>query len=299
MSAFGKKEYLQIGELAKTYNISVQALRYYHRIGFLKPVFIDPETNYRYYSRNQGFLIKNKQLLQSAGFSLTEIGDFLEKKSIQEITELYKQKTSEIDKQIQELSNRKKQIEFYLTFFNGMLTIPSEIQLNVQKDIGVIKLKHNFPQKKVFIRESVVFDYSSMMLLYNQLLQTVFEHQLRVTNKLITIFHSGYLNIYHEKIDIELCMYLPCDEENRTPNLPEIGECPEEYLGSCIHKGKYPSSVKTYEKMLRWIEKKGYKIIGSVRHALIVPIAATPSPQETIFEVCIPVEKSSGSLSAK
>lgn len=45
-----KGELLSISELAKLRQVTTETLRYYDRIGLLKPVYVDPETNYRYYS---------------------------------------------------------------------------------------------------------------------------------------------------------------------------------------------------------------------------------------------------------
>ena len=42
-----------IGEIAKLFNISTQALRLYDRIDLLKPAYINEETWYRYYSIGQ------------------------------------------------------------------------------------------------------------------------------------------------------------------------------------------------------------------------------------------------------
>jgi len=285
MQPIDKREYLQIGELAKMYNISVQALRYYDRIGFLKPLYIDPNTHYRYYSRNQGFLVRNKKLLQAAGFSLAEIKDFLNKKNLHEIVGLYKRKREDLDGQIKDLHEKKKQIGFYLDFFNGMLSVDRAAKIKGIKDIGKITLKNIPLRRKVCIRERLVFDYSSMMLLYNQLIQIIFENQLRVEKNLITMFHGGYLDIYHTKVDIELCMIV-ANASKRTQGTEQV---PYEHFVSCIHKGKYPSSIKTYEKMLQWVDKKRYTVTGPVMHVLLVPIAAVKPPEDTIFEIRLPV----------
>lgn len=47
------EKYLSIGKVAKLKNISIKALRYYDEIGILPPAYINPETNYRYYTSEQ------------------------------------------------------------------------------------------------------------------------------------------------------------------------------------------------------------------------------------------------------
>ena len=48
-----KKELLSIGEIAKLTGVGIQALRYYERKNILRPVFVDPDSGYRYYSLDQ------------------------------------------------------------------------------------------------------------------------------------------------------------------------------------------------------------------------------------------------------
>lgn len=47
------EEYLTIGEVARIKNISTKSLRYYEKIGILKPAVINAETGYRYYKNEQ------------------------------------------------------------------------------------------------------------------------------------------------------------------------------------------------------------------------------------------------------
>ena len=48
-----KEELLSIGEFAKLRGVSVKSLRYYERVGALKPAYVNAESGYRYYSINQ------------------------------------------------------------------------------------------------------------------------------------------------------------------------------------------------------------------------------------------------------
>lgn len=45
-----KQRFLSIGELSKLTGIHIKSLRYYDKIGVLKPAFVDPDTGYRYYT---------------------------------------------------------------------------------------------------------------------------------------------------------------------------------------------------------------------------------------------------------
>ena len=45
--------HFSIGEISRLHNLSIQTLRYYDKIGLLKPAYINKETNYRYYTIEQ------------------------------------------------------------------------------------------------------------------------------------------------------------------------------------------------------------------------------------------------------
>lgn len=47
------KNFLSIGEVSKIKGVSVKSLRYYDKLGILKPAYINPQTGYRYYTIDQ------------------------------------------------------------------------------------------------------------------------------------------------------------------------------------------------------------------------------------------------------
>lgn len=48
-----RNDLLSIGEVANLKGVSVKALRYYERVGVLRPAYVNPETGYRYYTMRQ------------------------------------------------------------------------------------------------------------------------------------------------------------------------------------------------------------------------------------------------------
>ena len=84
---------LKIGELATLAGVSVKALRVYEKKKVIKPVEVDDETGYRYYSADQLKQIEALLELQEMGFSLNEISKLLSGEcSTEEMTALFEQK---------------------------------------------------------------------------------------------------------------------------------------------------------------------------------------------------------------
>lgn len=74
--------YLSIGKVSKLKNVSIKSLRYYDRIGILKPAFINAETNYRYYTEEQLYLLDAITLCIKLGIPLKDLNRYVENDSI-------------------------------------------------------------------------------------------------------------------------------------------------------------------------------------------------------------------------
>lgn len=67
-----KKNLLSIGELSKITGVHIKALRYYDSLGILKPAYIDPDSNYRYYSFPQKATVEAIQFCVDIGVPLKQ-----------------------------------------------------------------------------------------------------------------------------------------------------------------------------------------------------------------------------------
>ena len=66
-----------IGEFSAITGIGIHSLRYYDEIGALKPEYVDPTSNYRYYGFRQLSRIPAINLCKDAGISLSSFDSFL------------------------------------------------------------------------------------------------------------------------------------------------------------------------------------------------------------------------------
>ncbi|MCR5727966.1 MAG: MerR family transcriptional regulator [Lachnospiraceae bacterium] len=88
---------LKIGELATLSGVSVKALRVYEKKNVIRPVEIDEETGYRYYSADQLKQVEALLELQEMGFSLSEISKLLSGEcSRDDMVELFDEKEARL-----------------------------------------------------------------------------------------------------------------------------------------------------------------------------------------------------------
>ena len=107
----------QIGEFSYLAETTIKTIRYYDKIGLLKPKKIDEFTKYRYYDESQIEIIKKIKQYQQAGFSLEEIKKILKEEKIDII------------------SNKIKEIE---NENSNKLKILNKIMVNMKENVEVI-----------------------------------------------------------------------------------------------------------------------------------------------------------------
>src|SRR6266567_2343001 len=73
-----ERSVLKIGEFARVAQVSLATLRHYEKSGLLKPMVLDPDTGYRYYSLDQLPRLNRILALKELGFSLEQIARILE-----------------------------------------------------------------------------------------------------------------------------------------------------------------------------------------------------------------------------
>lgn len=69
-------DYLSIGKVSKLKNVSIKSLRYYDEIGILKPAYVNKQTNYRYYTENQLFVLDAINLCLQLGIPLKDLHQY-------------------------------------------------------------------------------------------------------------------------------------------------------------------------------------------------------------------------------
>ncbi|PLR75788.1 MerR family transcriptional regulator [Bacillus sp. V3-13] len=277
-----------IGKFSEICNIPVKTLRYYSDIGLLKPSYIDPVTNYRYYDYDKIQIIKKIMLLKSCQFSLATIKEFIESpdqvqwKSILEhkIYELEDQK-EQISKQIDEMNRLKIQIEKEASIIPGPLL--SDCSIENRKGIPVYS-----------IREKIKIKFIDKLV--KNLFDRIYAFNLVVNGKLMAIFHERDLN--KKEADVELL--LPVKSINKIDGCRILAS--GKYACLTV-KGPYSELDVGYEKLKNWIMEQNLTQIG--KEIEIYEKGLVPSdfnireirpdlnrhPSEFITKICAPVIK--------
>ena len=103
-----------ISEIADYFNISTQTLRYYDKIGLMKPVKTAESSGYRLYSGEQFDKLYLIRELKQLGLSLGQIKTYCETKDIRGLGRILDETSASLECQISELQARKKHVDDYL-----------------------------------------------------------------------------------------------------------------------------------------------------------------------------------------
>lgn len=74
-----EKSYMKISEFAKLRNVDLNSMRYYEKLGLLKPAYIDPLTKYRYYLPEQLPQLDTVLFAIACGMPLKELKQYIDK----------------------------------------------------------------------------------------------------------------------------------------------------------------------------------------------------------------------------
>jgi len=98
-----KNECLSIGELSTATGVGVKSLKYYEEIGILKPAYVDPQTQYRYYELEQAYWVEIIQFAVAFGLPLKELSAFVDAEEKVNYTDLVVQMREKVTEKIAEL----------------------------------------------------------------------------------------------------------------------------------------------------------------------------------------------------
>lgn len=111
-------QYYKTGEFAKMANLSIRTIRYYDKIGLLKPSLI-ADNGYRLYTDKDFIKLQKILSLKYLGFSLDDIFSMTVNDSYLTLQESLILQKKMIDQKIEHLQNIKESLEQTELFINN------------------------------------------------------------------------------------------------------------------------------------------------------------------------------------
>lgn len=271
-----KKDFFQIGEVAKLFHISAGTLRHYEKVGLLQPEYIDMQTGYRYYSTRQFECLNTIRYLRALGTPLEQISDFLNNKNTENIKQVLENQKISIIKKRHELEIIEKKINNRLLQLESALgskidtvqivTVPSKRIVTIKNTLTVknhLDLEYSIRELDAFQNEAVVF---------------LGKVGVGISKEHLT---SGRYETYDR-------VFLILDDEDtyngKTTEIPENKSVVVRYRGS--HK----EAPEQYAKLMKHIEKNGYEVCGYSSEITMIDYGFTNDTSKFVTEIQIPIK---------
>lgn len=267
------KDQFLIGELAALFQISTDTLRYYDRIGLIRPDVVGA-NGYRYYSLRNFFKLSRILFLRDLDLPLEEIKGYMDDKNAEKLVELLMHKQVELDQKIQSMTNLRSKIQQKLDLIHSGNQSEQHVHIKSLPERHVLYMSSSDQRETTSVKETLktyghLLKYSSWIT-EGQIYTSVSEDQLKVR-----AFHQ-----------FEYIFELAESESMSTPQLRTL---PASDYACLIFKGPYSDIDHHYHLLLNWIDAHGYHVIGHSIEKNIVDYDFSDSAEEFISELQIPI----------
>jgi len=269
---------LKIGEFSKLSRISIRMLRHYDEIDLLRPVYIDPDSGYRYYGENQLLAAARIAALKNMGFGLSQIHQLLS---------CYDDRSRLEDRlrlKYAELEEQKRQIGDQLRLLKtAMNRLRKDENMNVD-----VTLKTFAPCYAATVRMRIpAYDMEGVL----------WETLMRETAPLNLIDGDPCYccAVFHDKeyresdVDVEVIKTV----KGRYPDTEHVcfRMLDQVTVASAVCKGSYDQMSDVMTAVVQWVTDNGYAFDGPAFNIYHVSPHETSDPEEFVTEVCYPVRK--------
>ena len=267
------KDYYKIGEISKIYGIGRDSLMYYEDIGILKP-FRD-KNGYRMYKLSDIWRLNLIKELRSLNFPMKKIKEYLDDRNIESTKEILNKEIILIDEKIEELLSYKQNI------MKRLDTINDELRNLKLYEIDLVYINK---RKDLELNANITKDEEFDFLI--QKLQKDYENRFTIlgNNNIGSSFCLDKIKqgIYNEFKSV-FCFL---EDEEEIYNIIFN----EGYYLTLTYKGEYKNNKHYINKMFKYIEEKGYKVISDPIEIYKIDIHETEDINEFITEIQIPVD---------
>jgi DNA-binding transcriptional MerR regulator len=225
-----------IGEVARTKNITVKTLRYYHEIGLLIPEKINPENGYRYYSSNQMLILDIINVAKNTNASLETIKEIINSFTITNVSSFIKQRHKELD---------KKQVE--IKQMRELLDRIKEAIKNNEENFSINNLKIiEYPKRYAVLMAIDKNSYDAEVKAHSKILNYLKEKAIKPTFVTGTIF-EGKIGSYSTKAVFHLIDERYFKKNNNNFIVFESGE----YLTATYRSDETSTVVNKLSKFIK------------------------------------------------
>ena len=265
-----------IGEVSKICNVSKKTLRFYDKIGLISPDVVSEENNYRYYSEDTLLFIPVIKYFKQMGFKLEEMKEYLKANSDRIHEHCFYQK-------IEELRQQETQLQRTSTSVRDWYSMLLEADQVIKKNVTDVSIKFVNSITTCYLEQVFSQNYKPVII------NIEWTNYLEKNKQLITGAVNLWFKDYKQKNagkDTTCRIFQRCITD--CSDLPMITVGGDMYV-TCYHIGSHESLPETYNKILEWADKHGYKCSGESIERYVTDYWTFRDSEEFVTEVLIKV----------
>lgn len=276
--------------MAKLRQITTETLRHYDRIGILKPVYLDPNTEYRYYSITQYEKLGTIRELKNLGMNLKEIKEYFDNRNIETSRELLAQQKERIDEQISRLINLRKEVNRKIDFLDTIRSTDLDDTIRLKQFEKRKYVAFNRP-----VTDEIELSYDSVRL-EGLLQQSASELPIFATTRYGGIVSKEDIEQGIRPLSAKMVIEYNGEEGVTKEDLIELP--PGEYL--CMYYvGNFWNREESVDRILAHMRQNNMKLAGDVLQMQWVDFTIIDNTDEISYEFQVPVKRINVDLANK
>lgn len=243
------KIYLSTGELAQMLGITKQTVIYYDKIGLISPAKRG-EKDYRYYTLEQADELDSILTFRNLGVSINTLKEYLRIKNPESCIKMLREQKERVNLEIQKLDKIRRKIDGRSRLLEQVLGV---------KDFEKIEFSQE-TQEVYMIEPCMEKDEKSYMQSFISICNRSKEIQIDFENPICSIITKETLLSCCYKKTAYFGIKIPDDFKGDVANKFEK---PCGTYASTYHRGSYDTMHLSYERLIKGIKEKGYKVCGN------------------------------------
>ena len=267
---------LRIGQFSKLAKITVKTLRYYDKIGLLKPAMIDTSSSYRYYTEEQLQTVHTISAYKAAGLSNEAILNLLSQKGNERILLEYQKnllltRAHEIKKELESLDRLLGEVESQC-YTASVKQVEKRLVYCCRGYISGVECIHDFVKACAA--------------------------ELEKSNPDVRLSEPDYCCVIYpddsyrdSNIFIEYAQSV--DRKGKDTEILKFKEIEAINAVSVLHRGSYASLRDAYLFAVNWAHTNGYVLAGEPRERYINGSWNRTEESDYLTELQLPIRENS------